>query len=69
MIIFLIFILILIIYDIYYIVKNVKEKKKTLIAIYISMVILALTLGVYYYINEYGNSLGYYVLKFLNINY
>lgn len=69
MIYFFIFILILSIYQIDYIIKNVKEKKVTLIVIYILMVIVVLIIGSYYYLNQYGNSVSYYMFKLLNIDY
>jgi len=69
MIFFFIFISILSIYEIYYIIKNINDKKATHIIIYCVMAITVLGLGIYYNSNEYGNSLTYYALKILKIEY
>ncbi len=68
MIFFFIFVLFLSIYEIYNIAKNEKDKKATLVIIYISIATLTILAGIYYYLNKYGNSIGYYIIEFLNIN-
>ena len=69
MIYFIIFILILSIYEIHYILKNANDNKKALIIIYIFMAILVLLAGIYYFLYQYGNSIAYYIFKFLKIDY
>jgi hypothetical protein len=69
MIYFFIFILILSICEIDYVMKNIKEKKGTIMVIYFSMVIVVLIIGLYYYLNKYGYSVSQYIFKLLNIKY
>jgi|GEM_PF-2299177 len=64
-----IFIIILSVYEIHYIIKNANDIKTPLIILYCFIAIISLLIGVYYYVNQFGNSISYYIFKILNIKY
>jgi hypothetical protein len=68
MIFFFIFILILSIYEIKQILKNGDNKKASII-VYLLITSCTIFAGIYYYTNQYGNSIIYYILKLLNVKY
>lgn len=66
---FLIFVLFIIISEIDNVIKSESDKKGLTIAIYICITIFTLLAGIYCYFNEHTNSLGYYIIKLLGIEY
>lgn len=67
MYIFFLYLIILSIYEIKIILGNEKENKIKNIIIYFVMLILCVTVGMYYYKNKYGTSLAGHLFVLLNI--
>lgn len=59
-----IFLLALSIFEIHSLCDNKRDA-----AVYIVLVIICYILGMLYISNPYGNSISYYILKYLNITY
>lgn len=60
------------IYEIYCIIKdnNTNKKDKIIqIILYSVMLLMVSLIGIYFYLNRFGNSLSYYIFKIFNIHY